>query len=238
VQTVFFVIFLGHVVFGICALVLFWFPAFTKKGSPPHRKFGVWYSFVMHGVVVSGISMALLSISIPELVKPDAFSATKDPETVRNSIIGFAVLLLHLSILTLVSVRYGQLVLQAKKDRKVLKQPFQMAITLCLLLSGMAILLKGLSESHLLMLIFGPLGIFIATTNLHFTFKKHAGPKGWLVEHIGAYIGTGIAAYTAFIAFGGRQIFYNSGYLQLAMWVAPGAIGTIFILFLSRKYSK
>ena len=88
------------------------------------------------------------------------------------------------------------------------------------------------------MMIFGPLGLFIAATNLHFTFKKTVSAKGWLVEHLGAYITSGIGAYTAFISFGGRHLFYTSGYLQLAMWVMPGIIGTIFILVLSRKYDQ
>lgn len=60
----------------------------------------------------------------------------------------------------------------------------------------------------------------------------------WLKEHLGAYIGSGISAYTAFISFGGRQVFDTSGDLQLAMWVAPGVVGALFIFFLSRKYAN
>ncbi|WP_019677505.1 hypothetical protein [Arsukibacterium perlucidum] len=237
-QTIFHIILLTHISFGICALSLFWFPAFTKKGSVKHKKFGLWYSYAMHGIVVTAVLMALLSISMPALVKPDAFANSTQPQAVQQSIINFAWLLLHLALLTLVSVRYGQLVLKAKVDRAVIRQPIQLLMTFGLALSGAAILAKGLISGHILMLIFGPLGLFIAATNLHFTFKKTVSAKGWLAEHLGAYITSGIAAYTAFISFGGRHVFGASGYLQLAMWVAPGIIGTLCIVLLSRKYDK
>ena len=229
---------LCHISIGTMAIVLFWFPTFSKKGSVRHKKFGVWYTYLMHGVVLSAFIMAVLAIFVPELVKPDKFENTMDPEKVRSSISGFAILLLYLSLLTFVSLRYGQLVLKAKKSRDILRSPFHLTITLCLLVGGLLILLKGLLDDHILMLIFGPLGIFISLTNLYFTYKPVAGAKDWLVEHLGAYITSGIGAYTAFISFGGRQLFDTSGVLQLFMWTAPGVIGTIFILLLSRKYSN
>ncbi|MGO2127966.1 MAG: hypothetical protein ACTH4U_04440 [Pseudoalteromonas prydzensis] len=237
-DVVFKIILAAHIAIGICALTLFWFPAFSKKGSPRHKKFGNWYSISMYGVVISGILMASLSILIPELVKPAAFTADVDNSKVRESIIRFAVLLLHLSILTLVAVRYGKLVLTAKVDRQRLKSPFQLLITGALLMSGIVIFWRGMIDQHILMLIFGPLGIFISLTNLHFTFKRQIKPRDWLVEHLGGYIGSGIAAFTAFLSFGGRHIFASSGYLQLAFWIAPGVIGVLFIFFLSRKYAN
>ena len=238
VATLFTTVFMAHIAFGICALTLFWFPAFTRKGSMRHRQFGVWYSNAMYGVVASAVIMASLSITIPELVKPEAFANALDPQKLRASMMRFSILLLHLALLTLVSIRYGQLVLKAKKDRTILKKPLQMLITVGLLLSGLMILKTGLATNHILMLIFGPLGIFIAVTNLIFTFKPSVKPNAWLKEHIGAYIGSGIGAYTAFISFGGRQIFETSGHLQITLWVAPGVIGTVFIFFLSRKYAN
>lgn len=229
---------LCHITIGTIALVLFWFPAFSKKGSARHKKFGVWYTYMMQGVVLSAFIMAVLAIFVPELVKPNKFESVADAQAVRSSIVGFAILLLYLSLLTFVSLHYGQLVLQAKRNREILRTPFHIAITLCLLIGGLLILYKGILDEHILMLIFGPLGMFIALTNLYFTYKPVAGSQDWLVEHLGAYITSGIGAYTAFISFGGRQLFEASGMLQLSMWTAPGVIGTIFILFLSRKYSN
>jgi hypothetical protein len=237
-QTIYSFILIAHISIGICSLSLFWFPAITKKGSAKHRQFGVWYTYSMFAIVATAVLMGLLSISMPTLVKPDAFEHSSNPEAVRQAIMNFAWLLLHLALLTLVSLRYGQLVLNVKTDRAAIKQPIQLILTFGLAISGAAILAKGLLSGHMLMMIFGPLGIFIAATNLHFTFKKTVSAKDWLVEHLGAYITSGIGAYTAFISFGGRHIFNTSGYLQLAMWVMPGIIGTIFILVLSRKYDN
>lgn len=228
----------GHISVGMCALFLFWFPAYSKKGSPRHKKFGNWYTLSMYGVVITGMAMALLSIAIPEWVKPEAFVNSENKAMVREGIVRFALLLFHLSLLTLVSVRYGKLVLKAKVNQQSIKGPFQLFITFALLVSGALILWFGIATGHILMLVFGPLGLFISITNLHFTFKRHIKKTDWLVEHLGGYIGSGIAAYTAFIAFGGRHIFTSTGFMQIMFWVAPGLVGVIFISALSRKYAN
>lgn len=235
---VFKIILAAHITVGICALILFWFPAFSKKGSPRHKQFGNWYSLAMYAVVISGMLMALLAMLIPELVKPEAFKAGADHTDVRQGIVRFALLLFHLALLTLVSVRYGKLVLKAKVNQQSIKGSFQLLITFALLVSGAFILWYGIVDGHILMLVFGPLGLFISLTNLHFTFKRTIKPTDWLVEHLAGYIGSGIAAYTAFIAFGGRHIFVSSGYMQLVFWVAPGVVGVLFIFPLSRKYAN
>ena len=169
----------GHISVGICALFLFWFPAYSKKGSPRHKKFGNWYTLSMYGVVITGMAMALLSIAIPEWVKPEAFVDSVNKAEVREGIVRFALLLFHLSLLTLVSVRYGKLVLKAKLDQQSIKGPFQLFITFVLLVSGALILWFGIVTGHILMLVFGPLGLFISITNLHFTFKRHIKKTDW-----------------------------------------------------------
>ncbi len=48
--------------------------------------------------------------------------------------------------------------------------------------------------------------------------------------------GSGIGAYTAFFAFGGRALFEGSPSLQLVSWVLPALIGVPFSIWLSCKY--
>jgi hypothetical protein len=67
--------------------------------------------------------------------------------------------------------------------------------------------------------------------------SKELKHKQWVIEHLGAMIGSGIGAYTAFFAFGGRQLFENLGNVQIIFWVAPGVIGSIAITILSRNYT-
>jgi len=95
----------------------------------------------------------------------------------------------------------------------------------------------GIMHQHILMLVFAPLGLTLSISQLRFIFAKQVAPKAWLVEHLGGYIGSGIAAYTAFAAFGGRTLFSDIGAWQYAFWVLPGLIGGIAISRLSRKYS-
>ena len=86
------------------------------------------------------------------------------------------------------------------------------------------------------MMVFAPLGLMIAWGQLRFIFAKEVEPKAWLVEHLSGYIGTGIGAYTAFFAFGGRTLFSDIGAWQYAFWILPGVIGNIAVVLLARKY--
>ena len=60
----------------------------------------------------------------------------------------------------------------------------------------------------------------------------------WFRQHYAGMISSGIAAYTAFFAFGGRVFFTNilTNELQLIPWIAPTVIGVVAIQLLDRKY--
>lgn len=66
--------------------------------------------------------------------------------------------------------------------------------------------------------------------------KKDIAKGAWVIQHIGHIIGSGIGAYTAFFAFGGRNLFQSLPLLQIGSWVLPSLIGVPFIIWLSRKY--
>ncbi|GGD49411.1 hypothetical protein [Lacimicrobium alkaliphilum] len=226
-----------HIAVGTAALLLFWAPALMKKGSLDHIKFGHYYANVMYLVAGSGLVMSILVLTNPLTIHGEGVSADQATQ-ISNQIRIFSGFLLFLSWLVLTSVRHGILVLRCKQDRRPLRRFSHLSLLFVLFISAIVLTLVGISSGKTLFLVFGPLGLFISTGMLHYVFRATIRPMQWWVEHLGAMIGSGIGAYTAFLAFGARVVLADSGYIQLLAWIAPGVIGTIIIARQSRKYTN
>ncbi|GGO68623.1 hypothetical protein [Bowmanella pacifica] len=224
-----------HIMLGSAALLLFWIPAFTRKGSLDHVKFGRYYANTMYMVAGSGLLICLLVLAAPLHIHGNNQSVVDVNQGVLNIRL-FAVFLLYVSWLTLTSVRHGMLVLRVKQHRHLLRRPMHLTWLVGLTIGGLALLGLGLWYSKVLHIIFGVLGAIIGGQMLLYCFRRHITPRQWWIEHLGAMIGSGIGAYTAFITFGARQLLAGAGYWQLLFWVAPGVIGALVIGHLSRRY--
>ncbi|AWL12866.1 hypothetical protein HMF8227_02414 [Saliniradius amylolyticus] len=230
-------LFMLHIMVGSAALLLFWVPALAPKGGFNHRRFGQYYRHTMHLVAGSGALMALLVLAWPDVIKAEFYAQADNPGALTERIRTLWSLLLYLALISYMSVRHGFLVLSARQDRRCLRTPLHLILMLSLTLGGAVILYSGIMNSHTLSLIFGPLGGILGGSMLHYSLKRQVHPKEWLKEHIGGFIGSGIGAYTAFLAFGGRQILSELGQWQLIFWVGPGLIGGLFIAYMSTKYA-
>ncbi|WP_417690656.1 hypothetical protein [Pseudidiomarina sp.] len=228
-------LFYFHVTAGVMAIILFWVPIFALKGGEQHKRFGRYYRRLMYVVAACGIAMSALMLAVPTAVKPNLLNAN-DLQAVLNNVRFFALLLLFLGYITFFTVYNGQLVLQAKQSRALFRTPLFLTLTGILAVLSVLITYFGWQASHPLLLIFGALGLFGTFSTLHFVFKREVSRKKWLTEHLGNYIGSGIAAYTAFITFGARHLISLPGNWQILFWVLPGVIGAIFITYLTRKY--
>lgn len=231
-------LFMTHIVVGSMSLLLFWAPVVTKKGSLDHVKFGRYYGNVMYLVAFTGATMAMMVIYDPMTIKGDMFRLGSDPDVFTRTIRVFWGFLLFLSLLTYVSVRQGFAVLQHRGSLAALRKPQHLLPLIALVIGGAVMLVLGIQATRPLHIIFGILGMVIGTGMLRFCFQKQVKPGRWLSEHLSAMIGSGIGAYTAFLAFGGRQIFENIGSYQIIFWIAPGIVGSIAITILSRKYDQ
>jgi hypothetical protein len=107
-----------------------------------------------------------------------------------------------------------------------------------LLVGGLMLLLLGIIYSNTLHIVFGILGSLLAIQTGRFCLAKSVSANRWLVEHLSAFIGSGIGAYTAFLAFGGRSMVGDLGQWQIVFWIAPGVIGAIASARMSRKYKN
>lgn len=235
-STVHNLLFICHILVGSMALLLFWAPIVTKKGSLDHIKFGRYYGNIMYLVALTGALMAVMVMYDPIAIKGDMLKPDGDEEKFTQSIRVFWGFLLFLSLLTYVSIRQGFAVLQHKRDLSALGTPTYLAPLFLLVIGGAVLLYLGIQSTLVLHIIFGILGITIGTGMLRFCLTSKHSPNRITIEHFSAMIGSGIGAYTAFVAFGGRQIFENIGSWQLIFWIAPGVVGSIAITLLSRKY--
>jgi hypothetical protein len=208
-------LFICHIVLGTIALITFWIPIASKKGGINHVKFGRYYGFIMYSVALSGAVMATLVIIDPMAIKGHLLQNSANKEAFVQTIRVFWGFLLYLSLLTYVSIRQGFAVLKHKQNVEALKTLRHLIPIILLGLGGALMTYLGVQQDRILHIVFGILGIIISTGMLRYCLSKELKHKQWVIEHLGAMIGSGIGAYTAFFAFGGRQLFENLGNVQI-----------------------
>lgn len=225
-----------HIVAGALALVLFWGPMLTKKGSRWHRRSGNWYSGLLHVIALSGMLMCSMVLLDPAYFKAASFSNAPDPAKVAANIRAFWTFLGVLSLLSWVAIRQAILVLRSGPGRQLLRTVSHLLPLAALPCSGLYLLYLGLSRQQPLFIAFALIAIVTATNMLRFIFKAEVSKMAILREHLGSMLGTAIAIYTAFSVFGGRELLALSAQGQVVSWLAPSVIGIIFTLWYQRAY--
>lgn len=230
-----------HILVGAAALVLFWVPMAVKKGSATHKKLGALYANAMYVVSVSGIVMCIMVLLAPVAFKPQLAQLSGNQLiTTIYQLRLFEMFLLALSLLVFVSIKHGLLVLKAKHNRDLLKTPWHIVSIASLTVSGIVVLYFGLQQSHTLYIIFGVLCSVSGASIFHYIFKASIKEREWVIEHLSAFVGSGIAVYTAFFAVGGRHVLSEllPGQWQVLPWILPGVIGGIMISRYKRTANK
>lgn len=226
-----------HIVLGSAALILFWVPIYTQKGQLNHKKFGTYYKNVMYGVAASGAVMAIMVLWMPLVIKHQ-YAQAENAEQIASNLRIFWSFLLYLALLSFTSTRQGYAVLQAKDDRAQLRTWDYIVPLALLFIGGVALTASGAMRGHTLHIAFGLLGTFVGLGSLRYVLAKNMPKKRYILEHIGSMMGSGIGAYTAFLAFGGRQLLDGAGSYQIIFWIAPGVIGSVASYLLCKKYGK
>ena len=210
-----------HITAGSISLVLFWIPMFAKKGGKLHNQVGIFYVNAMWIVVVTAFVL-----SIENLIEQQYFLA---------GFLGF------LSILTSAPLWYAKAILKNKKELSPgyftsFRFLHALIFVFGVLLVVWSLVLK-VQGPAVLMMIFGILGI-TNYKSAFITYSKLNQAQSWLITHLNGMISSGIAAYTAFFAFGSRQFLGEvlSGYLIVIPWVLPTILGTMAIRYYTKKY--
>jgi hypothetical protein len=212
-----------HIIAGSISLILFWIPAFTKKGNDLHKKSGFWYMVMMWIVVGSALILSIKNAFLGQ--------------------INTALFLGFISLITANPLWYGIAVLKNKKQLSTTYLWTHRLISIIIVLFGMFLVIYGTffitSGIRYLMWFFGALGI-AGIVEIVRSYRDYENQPHWFKRHYTGMISSGIAAYTAFFAFGGRtmlgEILTNE--LQLIPWIAPTFIGVTAMRLLDRKYKK
>jgi hypothetical protein len=233
-----------HISSGTLALLVFWIPVFTRKGSLDHRRYGRCFALAMYAVAGSGLLMASLDLLLPLAGHPlpAAATASQIAAEIRELRLG-AVFLLSLSVLVLTTTRHGWQVIVHRQHRAALRTPVHLGLITVLGLVGAALLVLGLLLRAPLFIGFGLLELSVWAGMLRYLLRAEIGPKQWWIEHLGAFIGSGIGAYTAFFVFGGSRLLaqFLTGPgegLSLLFWFGPGVIGSVATAVLTRQYRQ
>ncbi len=208
-----------HIFAGAVSLILFWLPIFTRKGGKAHRQIGKIYVLLMWIVVVTS---AILSI--------------------KNVIIGYyepAAFLGFIAIITASPLWYGIAALKQKRGVSANYIRTHLIFAWAQLVFGILLIIYGLQIEGMgvLMLIFGILGSVNGGQALRSYYQQKKLEVDGYELHFSGMIISGIAAYTAFAAFGGRQFFSDilTGYWMVLPWVLPTIIGVAIIEYMKRQ---
>ncbi|MBV1909975.1 MAG: DUF2306 domain-containing protein [Kangiellaceae bacterium] len=235
------ILFYIHIACGSIGLVIFWVPMLAKKGAKLHINTGKIFSNGMMIVSVSGLLMSAFLLLDPVGVRyPNGIEDVEMRARVIEQNRTLGIFLMMLSLLVFVNVKHSILVLKAKSDRSKLRTADHLGSVVALFLAGIAVGLLALSKGNILFGIFSILSIVSSIGLMRYIYKKELKPREWLIEHLGNIIGSGIGAYTAFFAFGGRRLFSDIfvGQMQLIPWILPGIVGAIASIYLAKKYRK
>lgn len=229
----------SHIAVGAVALILFWVPALARKGSRLHVGAGKAYVLTMYAVAITAFVASVMVLADPLAVRvPDTELTPERAEALATRHRTFSLFLLMLSVLVLSSLRHGIVALRERSRPGSLAQPAHRTLVVSLGVLAALVGGIGIANGHLLLIIFGTLALSGSMRMLRDSRLSNPGRRDLVVAHFNSLIGSGIGAYTAFFAFGGRQLLGEllPGQWQVIPWVTPAIIGTLVIARLKRRY--
>lgn len=200
-------LFILHVLTGTISLILFWIPAIAKKGSPLHIQAGKWYQYNMWVVLFTAFFLSMVNFAQGEAISASFF--------------------IFLTLFTAYPLWYAVAITHHKQGpnaQMLLIRKFLNG-TILLFSLGMFAWYFFIPMNVTLLMVFGMLGVVSSTKEL---FSTKVLQRNWLDVHIRGMIFTGVAAHTAFFAFGGSRILGSSNLansLVIIPWILPTIIG-------------
>ncbi len=224
-----------HVTAGFIGLAAFWVPILSKKGGNAHKKYGKVFKYCAYLVLFA----AILSVSFRLL---QALSEGVGPSD-NPSAFAFLIFLGYLAFVTLVGMRHGFLVLEAKPDLTQLNTPINTALAMLAIAASVLLIAYALyfaPPNKILLFSLSPVGALNGFGVLKAIRGKLAQRKAWFYEHMNGLIVAGIAFHTAFAVFGVGQLVNLGleGWVAVIPWIAPTLIGVPAGLIWTRYYQR
>lgn len=231
----------AHIGIGLLAIIAFWIPVATKKGSRLHVRAGQFYSWTMYGVVATAFTMCIMVLVDPiGVIAGTQFLEPDEAWRLQARARSFSSFLLMLSLLVLSALRHGLMSLQLKTDADILRRGSHRALIIALGVVSIIVGYFGVTQGQVLSMVFAVLGINGSIQMFRDTLRTSWTPGERIFAHLNGLLGTGIGAYTAVFAFGGSRLLSEllPGQLQVIPWVAPAIVGTIMISRMKERYVR
>jgi len=167
--------------------------------------------------------------------------------SISNTIMGnymAAIFLGYLTIITSFPLWYSLEILRQKKEWTARYFTIRKVFLGTMFTAGLALVLIGIFVFHfknmgMVMVFFGVIGVN-SIRELLLTRDQAMVKETRIRMHIRGTIISGIAAYTAFFAFGGQRILMNVLMLDaqwmVLPWTLPTVLGLIYSRYMQRKY--
>ncbi len=209
-----------HIAGGSIALAAMLVPLFTRKGGSTHRKSG--WVFVAGMTVVSITAFILSAARVVTDPSPDGRQA--------------GLFLFYVALLTAAGVSAGVRVLKAKKRTTAHHHPWDLGLAGALTLVSVVTFGYGVVTGRTLFAAFSVIGLLSGGSQLFYWLRPPTHYMHWWFEHMGAMLGSCIAATTAFLVVNAGRL--GADTFSLAVWLAPTVIGTPTIILWTAYYRR
>ncbi len=209
-----------HVIAGSIGLASFWVPVFARKTKGVHTRFGKIFAYGMFLTGASAAVAALLTLADPLGTHPDVPSRYEMGLRAINGL-----MLLYLAAITFSSAFNGLRAAQLKTKFGGHREKTDIMLKITGFGLAVTVLIVGLKLNSMLMVGLSAIGLLGIPSDLVAIWRKPKTPREWMYQHMGAMLGTGIAAHTAFLVFGMGRFVDSSLSGEPLVWLAPTIIG-------------
>ena len=221
-----------HVFLGGIALTSFWIPIFARKRRGNHTRYGKIFAYAMMATAASAGIVSCMTLLAPAATHPEV-----PPSGITGLRIVGGLMLGYLAAITFVSAYSGLRAVRLRGDHSGHRAPGEIIANVVALGLAVATLVVGIRYQVTLMIALSIFGLAGIPGNFRFIFKQPKTRQEWLFQHIGSMLGAGIAAHTAFLVFGLRNIAPALANEPLA-WLAPAMLGVPASVIWQRHYRK
>ena len=209
-----------HIAGGSIALAAMLIPLFTRKGGSNHRKSG--WVFVAGMTVVSITAFILSATRVVTDPSPNGQQA--------------GLFLFYVALLTAAGVSAGIRVLKTKKRTTAHTHWWDLGLAGALTVVSVLMLGYGLVTGRTLFAAFSIIGLLSGGSQLFYWLRPPTHHMHWWFEHMGAMLGSCIAATTAFLVVNAGRL--GADTFSLAVWLAPTIIGAPTIVVWTAYYRR
>jgi uncharacterized membrane protein len=213
-----------HIAGGSTALLSMLIPMVTRKGGTAHRRAG-W--FFVAGMTVVSVTAVVLS----------GWRFFFDPRPAART---GALFLLYVAVLTAAGVSSGVRVLRRRRVSHDAGNRrwawWELGIAALLLAASIGMAAYGVRTGVPLFAAFAIIGFMSGGSQLAYWLRTPTHAMHWWFEHMGAMLGSCIAATTAFLVVNAERFGAPSD--SLAVWLAPTIIGTPVIIVWTTYYRR